>query len=362
MNRRRLPKYVSEFRDRHGKWRTRFRRKGQPDHYFIAIPWTPDFMQEYQTCLDNKPAPLVIGTSRTTAGTMSALIAAFYGSPDFKKLTISTQKAYRFVIERFREKHGEKRVASIERKHIKAIIGAMHETPAAADNLLDRIKQLMAFAMDIGMRKDNPALGMKGFNRHTDGWHTWTEAEIAQFEERHPVGTKARLALTLLLYTSQRRSDVVSMGWQHVNDQGIAVGQRKTHTRLTIPVHPVLSTVLNQTPRENLTFLVTAHGRPFTSNGFGNWFRDRCDEAGLPQCSAHGLRKAASRRLAELGKTNQQIKAVTGHKTDSEVSRYTAAADQLRLAKQALGMEGEQKLSNQNGGLDTSRPNDLKAQ
>ena len=94
--------------------------------------------------------------------------------------------------------------------------------------------------------------------------------------------------------------------------------------------------VLADTRRDTLTFLLTAHGKPFTSNGFGNWFRDRCDEAGLPRCSAHGLRKAASRRLAEAGCTNQQIKAITGHRTDKEVARYTAAVDQVRLADQAM--------------------------
>ncbi|TPI58661.1 hypothetical protein FJ417_18740 [Mesorhizobium sp. B3-1-7] len=343
---KRLPKYVSEFRDRHGKMRVRFRRKGQPEYYFKAVPWTPAFMQEYQSCLQKTVVPVVVGASLVAAGTMSALIVAFYGSPDFKKLASSTRKQYRHVIERFRNKHGDKRVAAIERKHLKAIMGTMHETPAAADNLLDRIKQLMAFAVDIGMRKDNPALGMKGFNKHTDGWHTWTEAEIEQFEDRHPVGSKARLALTLLLFTTQRRSDVVRMGWQHVSQDGIAVGQQKTHARLVIPIHPSLAKVLEKTPREHLTFLMTAHGKPFTSNGFGNWFRDRCNGAGLPQCSAHGLRKAASRRLAEEGKTNQQIKAITGHKTDNEVARYTAAADQKRLARQAFGMDEEQKLSN----------------
>jgi hypothetical protein len=51
----------------------------------------------------------------------------------------------------------------------------------------------------------------------------------------------------------------------------------------------------------DLTFLVTKHGKPFTANGFGNWFRDRCDEARLPQCSAHGLRKAGATIAAENG-------------------------------------------------------------
>ena len=142
MNRRRLPKYVSEFSDRHGKMRVRFRRKGQDEYYFQSVPWTADFMQEYQACLDREVAPgIQPGINRSKPGSFNALIAAFYGSPEFRRLAESTQKQYRHVIERFRAKHGDKRVASIERKHIKAIVGAMHETPAAADNLLDRIKQ-----------------------------------------------------------------------------------------------------------------------------------------------------------------------------------------------------------------------------
>jgi len=365
MNRKRLPKYVSEFADRHGKMRVRFRRKGQEDHYFQSVPWTPEFMQEYQACLDREAAPaLQPGINRSKPGTFNALIAAYYGSPEFKGLRPSTQATYRGIIERFREKHGDKRVAAIERKHIKAIIGAMHETPAAANNLLDRLKGLMTLAIDIGMRKDDPTMRMRGYANKGDGFHTWTEDDIAAFEARHEIGTKPRLALALMLYTGQRRSDAVTMGRQHVSGHRIKVRQQKTDARLEIPMHPTLQAVIAATPRENMTFLVTSFGKPFTPAGFGNWFRERCDEAGLPHCSAHGLRKAAARRLAEAGCSNQQIKAITGHKTDKEVSRYTAAADQVRLADQAMaaayGMEGEQKLSNPNERLDTSGSNALK--
>ncbi|TJU84896.1 MAG: hypothetical protein E5Y10_27025 [Mesorhizobium sp.] len=348
--RKRLPKYVSEFQDRHGTWRVRYRRKGQAEYYFRSSPWSPEFMQEYQACLDGAAAPAIgAGSSKTKPGSISALIVAYYGSPEFKRLGQGTQGNYRSVIERFRAKHGDKRVASIERKHIKAILGAMHETPAAADNLLDRLRTLMGLAVDIGMRKDDPTLRMRGYGSKGDGFHTWTEDEISTFEKRFPIGTKARLALALMLYTGQRRSDAVSMGWQHIAGGKIKVRQHKTDARLDIPMHPELRAVMAATPRANLTFLVTEQGKPFTSNGFGNWFADRCVEAAVPGRS-HGLRKAAARRLAEAGCSNQQIKAITGHKTDAEVSRYTAAADQSRLAEQAMeaayGMEQEQKLAN----------------
>ena len=81
---------------------------------------------------------------------------------------------------------------------------------------------------------------------------------------------------------------------------------------------------------------MTEHGRPFTSAGFGNWMRERCSEAELRHGSAHGFRKACSRRLAESGCTLNEIKSITGHKADAEVRRYTDKADQQLLATSAV--------------------------
>jgi integrase len=52
--------------------------------------------------------------------------------------------------------------------------------------------------------------------------------------------------------------------------------------------------------------------------------------------SAHGLRKATARRLAELGCSTHEIAAVTGHATLAEVQRYTEAANRKRLAREAM--------------------------
>jgi integrase len=202
-----------------------------------------------------------------------------------------------------------------EREHIKNIIGIKANTPEAANNLLKVLRVLLWYAVDIGMIHSNPAMGIKKYRSRGEGIHTWSEVEVAQFEARHQIGTKARLALALMLYTGQRKGDAVRMGWQHVRGDLIAVRQEKTDTPLLIPMHPELERTLAWVPRTNMTFLVTQRGAPFTPAGFGNWFRDRCDEAGLPQCSAHGLRHAAATRLANAGCSTNQIKAITGHKS-----------------------------------------------
>ncbi len=145
----------------------------------------------------------------------------------------------------------------------------------------------------------------------------------------------------------RRRSDVVAFGRQHVKEGWITFTQAKNRNRkpvtLSIPVRPELKAIVEATPSGNLTFLVTAFNKPFTANGFGNWFRDRCNEAGLPHCSAHGLRKAAASRLAELGAGESEIMAITGHTTSKEVVRYTRGARQKVLAAKAMARFDEDK-------------------
>jgi integrase len=284
------------------------------------------------------------------------LVVSYYRSPDFLGLKPSTQRARRNVIERFRRDHGSKPLKGLHRQHIRDIIGAKAATPEAANHLLKTLRIMLAYAVDQGMIANNPATGVKKYRSQGDGHHSWTEAEIARFEARHPVGGKARLALVLGLRTGQRKGDVLRMGWQHVTGDAIAVRQEKTGASLMIPMHPELKAALASVPRGNLTFIVTEQGAPFTSAGFGNWWRDRCNEAGLKHCSFHGLRKAAATRLANAGCSTDQVKAITGHRSLAEVARYTRAADQQRLARQALDIqlktEGEQTLSNLSTRLD----------
>jgi site-specific recombinase XerD len=92
---------------------------------------------------------------------------------------------------------------------------------------------------------------------------------------------------------------------------------------------------LDASPCGDLTFLVTEFGKPFTANGFGNWFRARCDEAQLSQCSAHGLRKAGASLAAENGASVHELMAIFGWLTMKEAERYTQAARRRRLARNA---------------------------
>jgi integrase len=148
------------------------------------------------------------------------------------------------------------------------------------------------------------------------------------------------LALDLLVYTGGRREGAVWLGPQHVRNNRVRFRQAKNEHRtpidMDIPLHPELETSIAATQSGHLTFLVTEFGRPFTSAGFGNWFRDQCDKANLHHCSAHGLRKATAAALAEAGASTHEIAAVTGHMSLEEIERYTRAARKKKLADAAM--------------------------
>ena len=101
-------------------------------------------------------------------------------------------------------------------------------------------------------------------------------------------------------------------------------------------MHPKLTEIIEATPSGHLNFLVTSYGKPYPGPGFGNWFRELCAGAGCPDVSAHGLRKATARRLAEIGCSTHEIAAITGHASLSEVERYTKAANRKRMAREAM--------------------------
>jgi integrase len=355
----RWPRHVDGFTDRHGRPRFYFRRAGKRVT-LPGLPWSPEFMVAYEAAMAGETAPppsIEIGASRTAIGSVNHAIVGYYKSSAFAALAPLTQQNRRAILERFRAEHGDKRLAMLQRQHVARIVQALK--PYAQRNLLKTLRGLMTYAIDNSLIADDPTLGVKPVKvAKSPGFYTWQEHDVARFEARHPIGSLARLAFALMLYLGVRRSDVVRIGRQHIRGGVFSIKPQKT-TRTTgieihVPVHPELAQIIAATPASGqLTFLATLKGKARSAKGFGNRMRQWCDEAGLPECSSHGLRKACARRLAEAGATEKQIAAVTGHTDLREVETYTRAADNKKMAVQAIekmtaafGSKSEQELPN----------------
>lgn len=331
---------ASTYTDRHGNRRWRY-RKGIGFSRELGMEYgSDDFTKRYEAAIaeHRTGVKLGAGAGKAIPGSVGDLVASWYRSPEWKALGSLTKKTYRGVIEPFRVKHGDKPVNRLERRHVMAFLAEKSETPSAANNLRKRLAQLLDHAIAIDWIKSNPARLTKAYKVVGGGFHAWDEGEIARFFEVHEPGTMAHRAVTLMLYTGAARVDAVKLGPMNMKGERLEYRRQKTTKTngvlVSIKVHPDLAAVLADCPLDR-PFLATAYGKSRSPDGLGNLMRDWCTKAGLPECTAHGLRKACARRLAECGSTAHEIMAVTGHKTLAEVQRYTETAMREGLADSA---------------------------
>jgi integrase len=370
---RRRYRFVVQDRDRHGNVRTYLRRAGQPKVRLQETPGTDAFDAEYRAALD---APVAAAPPAKRAagkpGSLDALIVAYYGSSEFtRQLAPRSQRVRRLILEAFRDakgkdglRHGDRAAAGLPAAFLERLKDERAETPEAFNSLLKALRACYAAGIRLGQVAANPAAAVRYLTGgNPDGWHTWTAAEIAQFLEAHPLGTKPALALSILFWLGVRRSDAVQLGPQHVRD-GERVefrptkGARKKPRTLRLPYPPELQAALAATPHGRLTWLVTEHGQPYTADGFGNAFRRWCRDAGLPHCGPHGLRKARAVDRAHAGATEREMMAAFGWASAKMPALYTRLADDGRLAAAAFGRVSHQ--SGKAAGWDENAPQSIK--
>jgi integrase len=297
----RIP-YVKAYTDRHGKVRRYFRKPGCKVVPLPGVPGSTEFMAAYQAALGDKAYP-----SGRAPGSVGALITDYLKSAAFQTLKPSSQHGYRIVLDRFGIAHGHRMVHDMPGAKVAAYIHEIGSSRPGMGNLTRKVlRRLLAHAVRLGFRSDNPVTEIDSYKLGTR--HTWSDAQLAAFERRWPLGTRERLAYALLLHTAQRCGDVVRMRRADISGDAIAVVQQKTGTALSIPLHPELVTALKAGPRNGLNLIGAYSGRPISSQTLTKLMKRAAAAAGLPpECLPHGLRKAQMRRLAESGASTKQI-------------------------------------------------------
>lgn len=345
-------KYLFHDHDRHGTARIYVRRNGRMIRIKEA-PGTSAFMLVYQAAIEALGTPhehTRVNGRIIVPGSLGALAAKYFGAKEFQKLDPISQRTRRGLVEEcLREKITDKNVLGdmpaklFNASHMKWLMEAKADLPAAANNRRKYFSVMFGWAIQQTppLVNRNAARDVKVSAPKTDGFYTWTDDDVVKFEAHFPIGTKGRLALGLMLYTGLRRSDAVRIGPQNVRNSMIEITPQKTKIHapdITYkPVLPDLAEIIAGTSAIGLkTYLVTEHGNPFTSAGFGNWFRDRCNEAGLPQCTAHGLRKAAACRCADAGATLNDLMKLFDWTSPAVAARYIQKADKKRATERTI--------------------------
>lgn len=329
--------------DRHGNVRWYVRTLAGPKVRLREEYGSPAFWQAYRDVLAGKikPAPPSDRVERKPLDpeSLAWLCSQYYTSAEYKTLNSRTRYVRRQVLDNFCVEDGDKPYKLLLPKHLRKRRDAKADKPESANAFIKALRQVFKYAIENDYVVANPAQAVPYLKAKGDGHHTWTLEEVERFEQKYPIGTMARLALAMMLYTGQRRSDAIVLGPGHAKDGWLHFTQFKgrEHKPITldVPIIPELQRIIAATKCGEETYLLNGLGKPFTAAGFGNWFHDRCVDAKVPG-RAHGLRKAAATRLAELGCSEHEIMAITGHTTSKEVMRYTKAARQKVLAASAM--------------------------
>jgi integrase len=340
-------KYIDHFVDHLGRRRYRLRRKGLPK---VELPVnadvnSPEFLAAYFAALKGQKvgdAVAAVGACGGS-GTVANAVTEFLNSTTFRKDADSTQAMRRPILKSFLKPGvGNLPLRKMDEAYIRRWLETA-PTMGVQRTWLLAVKPFFCWATEsVHLIDADPCVTIKVKVTEGDGHHTWTNEQIEQYRARHPLGTKARLALELLLAVAARRGDGISLGRQHMKNGWLVYTQQKNRRRkpvtVEIPIPASLAEAVAACPSspEALTFLTNEWGRPFSAKAFGTWFRKCCNDAGLPQrCVPHGLRKAGSKLLGDSGCTAHEIMAVTGHRTLKEVQRYTEAYDRKAAATRA---------------------------
>lgn len=344
-----LPPNVRPVQDRHGKIRYRFRRKGWKSQYLPGQPGKAEFHKAYAAIIEGGEveAPAISSPRKVVPRSLDDLFAKLKKTIRWQKKKARTQLVQGRILERFMDRkdkqgrrYGARPVASVTVTWLENILSKMHETPAAANVLRKTLAGLMDQAIRMNWRTDNPVRLTDSF-AEGEGFHDWSDEEIDQYRDTHALGTMARLTLELALNTAARRCNVNKIERDHIRNGCIEVAHAKDNNEAVVPMLATTKAALDALPAAPIKYLViTQFGKPFTDAGLGNRMRKWCDEAGLPHCSLHGLRKAMSRQLAESGATDAEGQAVTGHKKAETFAFYRAKANRTALASRAVSNLG----------------------
>lgn len=332
-----------------GTVRYRFVRSGKKTR-LRGEPGSPEFIAHYHELLGiDRPAPSVKGSLEWLVGAyvdyMKDMVAADQMSPLTLKQRHNQLKRVLARDDGNGSTWGKKRM-DMPREKVIELRDSMAATPGEANNMVKSLRSMFAWAIERGHMQANPATKVRRLKTKSDGFLPWTVDHVRNFTKRHPYGTRAHLALSLVMFTTARRSDLCLLSRFHEREIGgvmwLRWNQAKApHGLVEIPMMPQLIREIRDAGGDGV-YLPTEYGRPFTPAGLGNWFAERCKEAKVPG-RLHGVRKAVPSLLAERGVSSREIMVLLGHATPRQGEVYTAAADRRVLAEAVMDRLSEIK-------------------
>jgi hypothetical protein len=300
-----------------------------------------------QIKVDEAPAPAPVATKSAAIGTLRANVDRYFASALFAALAPTTQEIRRRILDRWcdgdekrgRPGYGDLPLAQITPDAFGKMMYSRERNPGAQRGFLCAVRHFLkdcrkarTIAKDFDPTRDERC----GRGQNPEGHKCWPIAYVEQYRKHWPRGTMQRLALELLYESGAACVDVVRLGPDSIDDNGLLIFDRqKTGTGSFRPMTPALERELAAGPVAVIggPWLRTKAGRPFTPRYFGERFRAWAQDAGIPEgYSAHGIRKRAATDDAESGATATELMVMYGWRDIKQAAHYTTKADAIRVA------------------------------
>jgi integrase len=296
-----------------------------------AIYGTPEFEAAYRAAINGEsPQP----AGKAAKGSLEWLWMLYRQTGAWTDLSLATRRQRENIMRGVLKMAGNQPLSSITGAAVKQ--GIDRRKPYAARHFVDTLRGMFKWAVEAEHVRTDPTAGKAVAKPKTKGFSPWTEDELAQYEAFWPIGTRERIMFGVFCFTGLRRGDAAKLGKQHIRNGVITIDTEKTGTRVTIPVLPELAEIIAAGPTGELSIIASKKGQPIRKEVLGNLFKKACRAAGIPNKSAHGIRKAAATRAANNGATVATLEAIFGWEGGKMASLYTKGADRKALAAEHM--------------------------
>jgi integrase len=287
-------------------------------------PQTPEFWAAVMTAQGKSKLP----TTNTVGLIIDQYLAAV--APTITKITLYH---YGRSLEFAKRAWGNLPIEGLRPAHIQELMDGMATTPSKANHFLSTMKSLSGWARVKDYIAHSLTEGVRA-HKITGGHKPWTDAQIAAAQAN--LSGMIRRGFMLYLYTGQRGQDVVRLGWNHVDDGGFNLVQKKTGVDVWCPIVPELAAEMATWEKQPGPFLRQPNGAAYERKSFWRHFTEAIENIPeLGDVTLHGLRCTAVIRLRREGLSTGQIGDIVGMSLGT-INRYCRFADRKSSGKAAL--------------------------
>jgi integrase len=347
-------RYVHRIVDRSAKAR-HYLRLGRKKFPIAGEFGSPEFRSNYEAllnlhfharCNSRRPIgpkgarPFGANVEDLVAGSIDWIIVKYLASDQFGNLSASTRRVYRRAFDLMRSTIGKRIIRKLDVDDVALYCAKIARERAAstADLHLGLISTIWKFSRGFPecRRKgqQNPTIGAERLYKVSKPHEPWPLSLQLRFLDA--ASPSLRLAFYLLLYTGQRRGDVIAMKWSDYDGEKLRIWQEKTSEEISIYVHKNLRDLLASIKPVHEQILTSKFKRPFSRQGLTFAVKATLRKIGAPSYTLHGLRKTTAVTLAELGRSEFEIMAVLGHKSPKMAAYYCRKANKSRLNHNAI--------------------------